>query len=161
MIWPLFKFLGQKLSNFFVGILVETMTPKRHFEINWPLEIQIQNHYVLLWTHCNVVVLKLNTKHVQTFWKEKRTALKDMPYLNFSTSNFRVVNLWVLHTLHSTMAEIFISIEIRYFGGDNKLLLFFPRLSSTVISINQLFHWLLVWDLFQIHWPNYSTRKIS
>ena len=90
------------------------------------LEIQIQNHYVLLWTHCNVVVLKLNTKHVQTFWKEKRTALKDMPYLNFSTSNFRVVNLWVLHTLHSTIAEIFISIEIRYFGGDNKLLLFFP-----------------------------------
>ena len=38
MIWPLFKFLGQKLSNFFVGILVKTMTPKRHFEINWPLE---------------------------------------------------------------------------------------------------------------------------
>ena len=37
MIWPLFKFLGQKLSNFFVGILVETMTPKGHFEINWPL----------------------------------------------------------------------------------------------------------------------------
>ena len=29
--------LGQKLSNFFVGILVETMTPKRRFEINWPL----------------------------------------------------------------------------------------------------------------------------
>ena len=38
MIWPLFEFLGQKLSNFFVGILVETMTPKGHFEINWPLE---------------------------------------------------------------------------------------------------------------------------
>ena len=25
---------GQKLSNFFVGIVVETMTPNRHFEIN-------------------------------------------------------------------------------------------------------------------------------
>ena len=24
-------------TNFFVGILVETMTPKGHFEINWPL----------------------------------------------------------------------------------------------------------------------------
>ena len=33
-----FQILGQKLSNFFVGILVETMTPKGHFEINWPLE---------------------------------------------------------------------------------------------------------------------------
>ena len=32
-----FQILGQKLSNFFVGILVETMTPKGHFEINWPL----------------------------------------------------------------------------------------------------------------------------
>jgi hypothetical protein len=29
-----FQILGQKLSNFFVGILVETMTPKGHFEIN-------------------------------------------------------------------------------------------------------------------------------
>ena len=33
-----FQILGQKLSNFFVGILVETMTPKGHFEINWPLK---------------------------------------------------------------------------------------------------------------------------
>ena len=32
-----FQILGQNLSNFFVGILVETMTPKGHFEINWPL----------------------------------------------------------------------------------------------------------------------------
>ena len=37
MIWPLLKLLGQKLSNYFVGILVETMTPQGHFEINWPL----------------------------------------------------------------------------------------------------------------------------
>ena len=32
-----FQILGQKLSNFFIGILVQTMTPKGHFEINWPL----------------------------------------------------------------------------------------------------------------------------
>ena len=32
-----FQIPGQKLSNFFVGILVETMTPRGHFEINWPL----------------------------------------------------------------------------------------------------------------------------
>ena len=33
LIWP----PGQKLSNFFVAILVQTMTPRRHFEIIWPL----------------------------------------------------------------------------------------------------------------------------
>ena len=32
-----FQIPGQKLSNFFVGILVEMMTPKGHFEINRPL----------------------------------------------------------------------------------------------------------------------------
>ena len=32
-----FQILGQKLSKNFVGILVQTMTPKGHFEINWPL----------------------------------------------------------------------------------------------------------------------------
>ena len=33
-----FQILGQNLSNFFVDILVQTMTPKGHFEINWPLK---------------------------------------------------------------------------------------------------------------------------
>ena len=35
-----FQILGQKSSNFFFGILVQTMTPKGHFEINWPLVIE-------------------------------------------------------------------------------------------------------------------------
>ena len=34
----LFQILGQKFVKFFVGILVQTMTPKGHFEINWPLK---------------------------------------------------------------------------------------------------------------------------
>ena len=34
-----FQIIGQKFSNFFVGILVQTMTPKGHFEINLPLPI--------------------------------------------------------------------------------------------------------------------------
>ena len=29
---------GQKSRNNFVGFLVQTMTPKGHFEINWPLD---------------------------------------------------------------------------------------------------------------------------
>ena len=28
------EWVGQNLSNFFIGILVKTMTPKGHFEIN-------------------------------------------------------------------------------------------------------------------------------
>ena len=37
-----FQILGQKLSKIFVGILVQTMTPKGHFEINWPLADNIK-----------------------------------------------------------------------------------------------------------------------
>ena len=33
-----FQILGQKFVKFFVGILVQTMTSKRHFEINWPVD---------------------------------------------------------------------------------------------------------------------------
>ena len=33
----LFQILGQKFVKFFVGTLVQTMTPKGHFEINLPL----------------------------------------------------------------------------------------------------------------------------
>ena len=32
-----FQILGQNMSDFFVSILVQIMTPKGHFEINWPL----------------------------------------------------------------------------------------------------------------------------
>ena len=31
------KILGQNLSNSFIGLLVQMMTPNGHFEINWPL----------------------------------------------------------------------------------------------------------------------------
>ena len=33
----IFQILGQKLVKFFIVILVQAMTPKGHFEINWPL----------------------------------------------------------------------------------------------------------------------------
>ena len=32
-----FQILGKKFVKFFVGILVQIMTPKGHFEINWHL----------------------------------------------------------------------------------------------------------------------------
>ena len=37
MIQPFFKRIGRNLGKNVVGIFVQTMTPKGHFEINWPL----------------------------------------------------------------------------------------------------------------------------
>ena len=37
-----FQFLGQIFVKFFVGILVQMMTPEGHFEISWPLEMVVQ-----------------------------------------------------------------------------------------------------------------------
>ena len=34
------KFQGRNLYNIFIDFLVQMMTPKRHFEINWPLNWQ-------------------------------------------------------------------------------------------------------------------------
>ena len=35
--WPLFLGQGRNPGKNFVGNFVQTMAPKRHFEINWPL----------------------------------------------------------------------------------------------------------------------------
>ena len=43
-----FQILGQNLSNFFVGILVQTMTPKIHFEIKWPLASKLEHSDAVL-----------------------------------------------------------------------------------------------------------------
>ena len=60
MIWPLLRGLGRNLGNFFVGIFVQTMTPKGHFEINWPLlthsysiskyDVEFSENIVGFWT---------------------------------------------------------------------------------------------------------------
>ena len=42
LIWPLFRCYGRNLSNFYLGILGKTMTPKGHFENNWPLPSHYQ-----------------------------------------------------------------------------------------------------------------------
>ena len=75
MIWPLFKFLGQKLSNFFVGILVETMTPKGHFEINWPLVGIVKNIFI------SVVSLKQTTSHPYLSIRQILVQIEILSYL--------------------------------------------------------------------------------
>jgi hypothetical protein len=44
----LFQILGQKFVKFFVGILVQKVTPKGHFEINWPLGLSWNKEMHLL-----------------------------------------------------------------------------------------------------------------
>ena len=61
-IWP----PGQTLSNFFVAILVQTMTPKGHFEISWPLRSwYMSGTYVLFkWILLYILVHSVNvSKH--------------------------------------------------------------------------------------------------
>ena len=55
-----FQILGQKFSNFFVGSLVQTMTPKGHFEINWSLtEIVHRRTYIQwLWFYSNALSIQ-------------------------------------------------------------------------------------------------------
>ena len=56
---PTFQILGQKLSNFFVGVLVETMVPKGHFEINWPLVFR-----KTLWFFLLLILQQVKSKYV-------------------------------------------------------------------------------------------------
>ena len=42
------KIAGRKPFNIFVAFLVETMTPKKHFEINWPLVEHKKAVYICL-----------------------------------------------------------------------------------------------------------------
>ena len=59
-----FQILGQKFVKFFVGILVQTMTPKGHFEINRPLKDMVLDVDP---DFCNVVTCKFE------FFKEPGT----------------------------------------------------------------------------------------
>ena len=43
------KFLGRNLSNFFLGILVQTMTPKGHFEMNWRIKTRNLELHNAIW----------------------------------------------------------------------------------------------------------------
>ena len=57
LIWP----PGQKLSNFFVAILVQMIFSKRRFEINWPLK---KIKFARIWLILVNKVLRLRTSLV-------------------------------------------------------------------------------------------------
>ena len=52
----LFQIVGQKFIKFFVGILVQTMTPKGHLEIDWPLVKNCQWVGQKLWKFANIFI---------------------------------------------------------------------------------------------------------
>ena len=49
------EWVGQNLSIFFVGILVQTMTSKGHFEINWPLRLSKKRKTTSEWVTKNML----------------------------------------------------------------------------------------------------------
>ena len=83
LIWP----PGQKLSNFFVAILVQTMTPKGHFEINWPLVI---------------VKIKKVLETKWGWWNKKRIFHIKCTYLRITkilAFDQNVIELWIILSL--------------------------------------------------------------
>ena len=50
------KFQGRNLDNIFGAILVQMMTPKRHFEINWPLVLTIWDRILFFNTITDLIV---------------------------------------------------------------------------------------------------------
>ena len=61
---------GQKSRKNFVGIFVQTMKPKGHFEINWPLETFLFKFSIGLWKQTILYSLsfKLQFGIYRSFW---------------------------------------------------------------------------------------------
>ena len=81
------KNLGQKSRNNFVGIFVQTMKPKGHFEINWPLACQNNLDYYK----------KARGKHIKTYCNTlKMTQNLALTDLKLPNVLFWCCNLWCL-----------------------------------------------------------------
>ena len=77
MIWPLFKFQGRICQIFtLVLILVQTMTPKEHFEINWRVNWPLVKLSSL--NHCAQVAL-LNFDFFNKKWWLLFKTTKEIP----------------------------------------------------------------------------------
>ena len=85
MIWP----PRQKLSNFFVAILVQTMTPRRHFEIIWPLADK---------RHSKVGTRPEAFHNVCQNWPFFRTLLKPNRASNMNRTRKCLINL-IIHSM--------------------------------------------------------------
>ena len=69
-----------EIINFFVGILVQTMTSLRHFEINWPLAVlrfdwpnfQKAGKLEMAWLYFPCIYLIINSTHFSNIWNDSR-----------------------------------------------------------------------------------------
>ena len=67
------KFQGRNLYNIFVAILVETMTPKRHFKINWPLNDEL----LIIWFTGRTASVHKHSGNAfkHCYWKKNQTSI--------------------------------------------------------------------------------------
>ena len=78
MIWP----PGQKLSNFLVAILVQTIFSKRRFEINWPLVSTVSALKYVAWSNFS---LNLGHKVNSSFYDPHLLLANKFWYAEFQT----------------------------------------------------------------------------
>jgi len=73
-----FQILGQKFVKFFFGILVQTMTPKVHFETNCPLENQRVGWILSLKKNNSMPVFE---RDKGTFYSENVCEIVTLPFI--------------------------------------------------------------------------------
>ena len=134
-----FQILGQNLSNFFLGILVQTMTPKGHFEINWPLNKKDFNDVTaapFLVSFSQLPAAKKNTKNRATVTSLRSFLFRD----NFSRCQINgedFINFCDLLKKHKLYGIHFLSVGHLYFilfCFQKKFLQFLQYLNTYAIS---------------------------
>ena len=151
MIWPLFKFLGQKLSKFSVGILVETMTPKGHFEINWPL-VQFQKYFVKtlstkLWTILQKELHPISISDAEHIFKLESLADVEISKINIGTLrdlisvHFNFPTPTLLLRKWPTHAKLLVwSQNVRIMKQLSTPLIFWPELYNIKMFLQKIKH---------------------
>ena len=112
--------LGQKFLNKIVGFLVKMMAPKRHFEINWPLDtfqdFSIAFRYIIvkkdkMWLKLKTfdsIVCVLSTQHwcsavvfIMSLTFLKTTVVKCNEKLSLSLVITEVMCLMLMYRIHN------------------------------------------------------------
>ena len=145
MIWPLFRFEGRNPGKNFIGILVQTMTPKGHFEINWPLAAWT----LLLW------VINLQ----QVTGKQNSTQCRIMYCCLCLTGvamilEFPTLNIWEIYCRQQIANYC---IYILYINRTTKIKPFYLCMKNWSLGF-----WSKYWVLNnqnEINWPLFTTYK--
>ena len=121
-----FQILGQKLSNFFFGFMVQTMTPKRHFEINWPLPMLKSSEELTV-----IIYILCSFRHNQELYSKWWKLVTGPP-----------PTLWLLQMTEDSKHIFQNKMNLfSYSLPSNHDFLWLSR-SSTYIGKSRFFHWL-------------------